>query len=88
MSAGYAKLMLEGANMILDLKEVVSANGLSMNDKERMEIIDTVYRDALRMRNLTNYYTRKNISVSLIRAKEQGDLNRVIALYGTNERYW
>ncbi len=88
MSAGYAKLMLEGANMILDLKEVVSANGLSMNDKERMEIIDTVYRDALRMRNLTNYYTRKNISVSLIRAKEEGDLNRVIALYGTDERYW
>jgi hypothetical protein len=89
IGAGYGKLLQEGANLLLDLKEAVSVTGLSMNDKERMEIIDAVYRDAVRMRGLTNYYTRKNISVSLIRAKEQGDLARVVELYGTNEqRYW
>jgi hypothetical protein len=88
MGAGYSKLLSEGAKLLLDLKEVVSPTSLSMNDKERMEIIDAVHEDALQMRNLTNYYTRKNISVSLIRAKEQGDMSRVTALYGTNERYW
>jgi hypothetical protein len=88
ISTGYGKLLLEGGNMLLDLKEAVSDNGLSMNDKERMEIIDAVYKDALKMRNLTDYFTRKNISVSLLRAKEQGDLNRVVELYGTDERYW
>ncbi len=88
IGAGYAKLLEQGANMLLDLKEAVSVNGLSMSDKERMEIIDTVYRDVVRMRNLTAYYTRKNISVSMIRAKEQGDLERVVKLYETNERYW
>ncbi len=88
IGVGYGKLLQQGADLLLDLKGVVSVTSLSMNDRERMEVIDGVYRDALRMRNLTNYYTRKNISVSLIRAREQGDLNRVVQLYGTGERYW
>ncbi len=88
IGAGYGKLLQQGANLLLDLKGVISVTTLSMSDRERMEVIDEVYRDALRMRSLTDYYTRKNISVSLIRAKEQGELQRVAELYGTNERYW
>lgn len=88
ISTGYAKILQEAANMIMDLKGVTSSTGLSMNDKERMEIIDTVYSSVLRIRNLTNYYTRKNISVSFIRAREQGDMERVTALYGRADRYW
>ena len=40
-------------------------------------------------RNLVNYYTRKNISVSYLRAKKKNDTDRVLALYGSaDERYW
>ena len=36
-----------------------------------------------------NYYTRKNISVSYLRAKKKNDTDRVLALYGSaDERYW
>ena len=64
-------------------------NGLSMNDKERMDIIDRCYTDMLQYRSLVQYYTNKNIGVSYLRAKKQNDLDRVMALYGSpNERYW
>lgn len=64
-------------------------NGLSMNDKERMDIIDRCYNDMLQNRSLVQYYTNKNIGVSYLRAKKQNDLDRVMALYGSpNERYW
>lgn len=86
---GYTKLLSEGSNLLTDLKGVTSANGLSLNDSERMAIIDKVYNDVLYFRNLTNYYTRKNIGVSVLRAKEKGDLSRVASLYGSPEqRYW
>ena len=77
------------ANLLTDLKTVVNENGLSMNDKERMDIIDRCYTDMLQYRSLVQYYTNKNIGVSYLRAKKQNDLDRVMALYGSpNERYW
>jgi hypothetical protein len=88
IGTGYGKLLAESGNLLLDLKGVVSVTGLSMSDKERLEIIDDIHKEALRMRNLTSYYTRKTISISLLRAQERGDMSRVIQLYGTNERYW
>ena len=76
IALGYTKLLEESANLLTDLKTVVNENGLSMNDKERMDIIDRCYTD-------------KNIGVSYLRAKKQNDLDRVMALYGSpNERYW
>jgi hypothetical protein len=86
---GYTILLQESANMILELKDVVNLNGLSMTDHERMDIISFVY-DRLKVpRNLVSYYTRKNISVAYLRAKKTGDSERVVALYGNaNERYW
>ena len=75
--------------LLNDLKTVVNENGLSMNDKERMDIIDRCYTDMLQYRSLVQYYTNKNIGVSYLRAKKQNDLDRVMALYGSpNERYW
>ena len=86
---GYTKLLEESANLLTDLKTVVNENGLSMNDKERMDIIDRCYTDMLQYRSLVQYYTNKNIGVSYLRAKKQNDLDRVMALYGSpNERYW
>ena len=41
------------------------------------------------LRNLVNYYTNKNISVSYLRAKKKNDLDRVLKLYGKGaEKYW
>lgn len=86
---GYTKLLEESAHLLNDLKTVVNENGLSMNDKERMDIIDRCYTDMLQYRSLVQYYTNKNIGVSYLRAKKQNDIDRVMALYGSpHERYW
>lgn len=85
---GYTKLLEESAGLLRDLKEVVNVNSLSMSDKERMDIIDRTYKDVQRYRNLVGYYTNKNIAVSYLRSKKTGDMDRVMALYGGNDRYW
>lgn len=90
ISRGYARLLEEGGALVAELKNIVtSGNGLSMSDKERMDVVDAIYSRMLRYRNLTRYYTDKTISVSLIRSQRRGDAARVQALYGhPNERYW
>ena len=89
IALGYTKLLEESAHLLNDLKTVVNENGLSMNDKERMDIIDRCYTDMLQYRSLVQYYTNKNISVSYLRAKKKNDLDRIMGLYGSmNERYW
>ena len=86
---GCAKLLEESSGLLEELKTVVNANGLSMSDKERMDVIDRVYRDVKDYRNLVAYYTNRNISVSYLRAKEKNDTRRILSLYGSaNERYW
>ena len=90
ISEGYARLMEEGGALVTELKNIVtSSNGLSMSDKERMDVIDRIYNRMLDYRNLTRYFTQKSISVSFIRAKAKADTDRVLALYGSpSERYW
>ncbi|MBK7479789.1 MAG: DUF4141 domain-containing protein [Bacteroidales bacterium] len=90
ISEGYARLMEEGGALVTELKDIVtSSNGLSMSDKDRMDVIDRIYNRMLDYRNLTRYFTQKSISVSFIRAKAKADTDRVLALYGSpSERYW
>ena len=89
ISNGYTLLLQQSADMILELKDVVNANGLSMTDHERMDVINYVYERIKNQRNLVEYYTRKNISISYLRAKKAGESDRVVALYGNaNDRYW
>lgn len=38
-------------------------------------------------KTLVNYYTRKNLRVSYLRAREKGETGQVLELYGENERY-
>ena len=86
---GYNRLLEESSNLLLDLKEVTTATGLSMTDKERLDIINRIYGEVLEYKNLTWYYTRKNIGISYLRSKTKGDSQRVLALYGTqDQRYW
>lgn len=89
ISNGYTVLLKESADMLLELKDVVNINGLSMTDAERMDIINYVHDRVKHHRDLVAYYTRKNISVSYLRAKKAGDTDRVMSLYGkADERYW
>ena len=72
---GYNRLLKESSDLLLD--------------KERLDIINRIYGEVLEYKNLTWYYTRKNIGVSYLRSKEKGDAARVLSLYGTHEqRYW
>jgi uncharacterized protein YfkK (UPF0435 family) len=86
---GYSKLLNESGDLLKDLKQIVNSSSLSMNDKERMEIIDRVYKEVSEYHKLVRYYTNKNISVSYLRAKKKNDAQRVLQLYGTaDQKYW
>ncbi|AZA99192.1 DUF4141 domain-containing protein [Chryseobacterium joostei] len=86
---GYSALLNESTELLKDLKQIVTSSSLSLNDKERMEIIDRVYKEVKEYHSLVRYYTSKNISVSILRAKKQNNTKRVMELYGTDgQKYW
>ena len=86
---GYSSLLNESTELLKELKQIVSSSSLSLNDKERMDIIDRVYKEVKEYHSLVRYYTNKNISVSFLRAKKQNNTKRVLELYGTpNQKYW
>lgn len=86
---GYSSLLNESTELLKELKQIVSATNLSLNDKERMDVIDRVYNKVKDYHSLVRYYTTKNISVSYLRAKKKNDAKRVLDLYGTsNQKYW
>lgn len=86
---GYSALLNESTELLKDLKQIISANGLSLNDKERMEVIDQVYKEVKEYHALVKYFTNKNISVSIIRAKKKNNTKRVLELYGNpDQKYW
>lgn len=86
---GYSSLLNESTELLKELKQIVTASSLSMTDKERMDVIDRVYKEVKDYHSLVRYYTNKNISVSILRAKKQNDTQRVLELYGTPEqKYW
>jgi len=86
---GYSALLNESTELLKELKQIVTSSSLSLNDKERMDIIDRVYKEVKEYHSLVRYYTNKNISVSFLRAKKQSNTQRVLELYGTaNQKYW
>lgn len=86
---GYSVLLGESTELLKELKQIVNSSTLSLNDKERMDIIDRVYNEVKEYHSLVRYYTNKNISVSILRAKKQNSTKRVLDLYGTpNQKYW
>ncbi|UVD80058.1 DUF4141 domain-containing protein [Myroides albus] len=86
---GYAILLNESTELLKELRQIISASSLSLNDKERMDVIDRVYKEVKDYHNLVSYYTRKNIGISILRAKKKNNTQRVLDLYGTsNQKYW
>lgn len=89
ISNGYSILLNESTQLLKELKQIVTATSLSLNDKERMDIIDKVYNDIKDYHSLVSYYTKKNITVSILRAKKKNNTKRVLDLYGSsNQKYW
>lgn len=89
ISNGYSALLSESTELLKELKQIVSSTGLSLNDKERMDIIDRVHKEVKDYHSLVRYFTHKNISVSVLRAKKQNNTQRVLDLYGTSDqKYW
>ncbi len=89
ISNGYSALLNESGELLKELKQIVTSSSLSLNDKERMDVIDRVYKEVKEYHSLVRYYTNKNISVSYLRAKKKNDSKRVLDLYGTsNQKYW
>ncbi|WP_418887963.1 DUF4141 domain-containing protein [Myroides oncorhynchi] len=86
---GYSVLLQESTELVKELKQIISSSSLSLNDKERMDIIDRVYKEVKDYHNLVSYYTRKNIGISILRSKKKNNTQRVLDLYGTsNQKYW
>lgn len=89
IAKGYSALLGESTELLKELKQIVTSSSLSLSDKERMDIIDRVYKEVKEYHSLMRYYTNKNISVSILRAKKQNSTKRVLELYGTpNQKYW
>lgn len=88
IARGYTRLLQEATDLLLELKNIINVTGMSMTDKDRLDLINRIYNGVKHIRDLTNYYTRKNISVSFLRARAKKDTKRVLELYGTNEKYW
>lgn len=89
ISVGYTKLLQQGANELRDLQDIVNPSDMSLSDKDRLDVIDRVHASLTRLRNLTAYYTRKNIAVSVMRAMEADNAERVLQLYGPDDqKYW
>ncbi len=86
---GYTKLLEKGTASLDELKTAVSETSLSMTDKERLDIVDKCHRDVQNYRNLVQYFTNKNISVSYLRSQRAGDGDAILKLYGdVSNRYW
>jgi hypothetical protein len=89
IAKGYSALLGESTELLKELKQIVTSSSLSLSDKERMDIIDRVYKEVKEYHSLVRYYTNKNISVSILRAKKQNSTKRVLELYGApNQKYW
>jgi len=86
---GYAKIIEDAAGALRELQDIVNPTDLSLTDKDRIDVVERVYGVLRGHRDLARYYTRKQISISLLRSRERGNVDRILSLYGTEEqRYW
>lgn len=89
IATGYARIIEESAGELKELQDIVNPTDMSLTDKDRIDVVERVYGVLRHHRDLARYYTRRNISISLLRGAQRNDLDRVMALYGTDEqRYW
>ena len=87
---GYTKLLEESNDVLTELKNVVNITTLSMTDKERMDVVETLLlqNEALpQPRELL--HEQEHLRELPACEEEKSDLDRIMGLYGNmNERYW
>lgn len=89
IASGYTSLLQRSAEALKDLQGIVNPSDLSMTDKDRLDVVDKTHEELTRLKGLTNYFTRKNIAVSRVRARKRQDMERFLSLYGSDkDRYW
>lgn len=89
IAVGYMKIIEDAAGALRELQDIVNPTDLSLTDKDRIDVVERVYGVLRGHRDLARYYTRKQISISLLRSRERGNIDRILSLYGTDEqRYW
>lgn len=89
IAVGYTKIIEDAAGALRELQDIVNPTDLSLTDKDRIDVVERVYGVLRGHRDLARYYTCKQISISLLRSRERGNIDRILSLYGTDEqRYW
>ena len=51
--------MKKSSTSVAELKNIINPTGMSMTDKERLDLIERVYREMRHYRTLVNYYTER-----------------------------
>ena len=79
---GYIRLLEEATKIFNDIKLGTTVSDMSMTDKERIDIITTIYNRLREHHSLVKYYTRKTISISYVRARQSNNVETIFKLYG------
>jgi len=82
MVRGYTVLIQESASYLDDLTAIVSPLKSKMTDAERMELIDALDDKVTHQYDLVNYFTRRNMAISLQQAQDAKDMQTLKRLYG------
>ena len=90
IATGYARIIEESAGELKELQDIVNPTDMSLTDKDRIDVVERVYGVLRHHRDLGPLlHAQRHISISLLRGTRRNDLDRVMALYGTDEqRYW
>ena len=67
IAIGYKRIIEEAAGELKDLGEIINPTDMSLTDKDRIDVVERVYGTLMRHRRLAGYFTRRCISVSLLR---------------------
>lgn len=89
IASGYTKLLEQSGESLKELKSVAGSNVFSMNDSERMQMIDRIYTTLREYRSLVSTTHRRTSRSAMCVPELRGDLSAVRSLYGSDvSRYW
>jgi hypothetical protein len=78
----YGGILNQSVENVNELGQVINALVTQMDDGDRLHIIDAAAEGIDRNYSELHQYTQENILLSMQRAKDDGDLNAIRAMYG------
>ena len=86
---GYSALLNESTELLKELKQIITSSTLSLNDKERMDVIDRVVQRGKGLPQPCTLLHQQEHFCKLPKSEKENDAQRVLELYGTaNQKYW